>query len=59
MSYEEFKSLCREAWKEKYNYLEINKLEDKNGKKYCICNESKNIKSLQSRSFLIRNTYPF
>ena len=42
MSYEEFKSLCKEAWKEKYNYLEINRLEDKNGKKYCICNESKN-----------------
>ena len=42
MSYEEFKSLCKEAWKEKYNYLEINRLEDKDGKKYCICNESKN-----------------
>ena len=41
MSYEEFKSLCREAWKEKYNYLEINMFEDKNGKKYKICNESK------------------
>ena len=40
MSYDEFKSLCREAWKEKYNYLEINRLEDKNGKKYKICNES-------------------
>ena len=42
VSYEELKSLCREAWKEKYNYLEIIKLEDKNGKKYCICSESKN-----------------
>ena len=40
MSYDEFKSLCREAWKEKYNYLLINRLEDKNGKKYMICNES-------------------
>ena len=30
MSYDEFKSLCREAWKEKYNYL-INRLEEKNG----------------------------
>ena len=39
MSYDEFKSLCREAWKEKYNLL-INRLEDKNGKKYMICNES-------------------
>ena len=25
MSYDEFKSLCREAWKEKYNYLLINR----------------------------------
>ena len=41
-SYEECKSLCREAWREKYNYLEINRLEDKNGQKFCICNESKN-----------------
>ena len=40
MSYDEFKSLCREAWKEKYNYLLINRLEDKNDKKYMICNES-------------------
>ena len=40
MSYDEFKSLCREAWKEKYNYLIINRLEYKNGKKYMICNES-------------------
>ena len=23
MSYDEFKGLCREAWKEKYNYLKI------------------------------------
>ena len=40
MSYDEFKSLCREAWRERYNYLLINRLEDKNGKKYMICNES-------------------
>ena len=33
MSYSEFKSLCREAWKEKYNYLLTNRLEDKSGKK--------------------------
>ena len=39
MSYDEFKGLCREAWKEKYNYLKINRLEDKT-KRYCICNES-------------------
>ena len=40
MSYDEFKSLCKEAWRDKYNYLLINRLEDKNGKKYMICNES-------------------
>ena len=40
MSYEEFKSLCREAWNEKFNYLSINRLEDKNGSRYRICNES-------------------
>ena len=40
MSYDKIKSLCREAWKEKYKYLEIKRLEDKNGKKYKICNES-------------------
>ena len=40
MSYEEFKSLCREAWRDNYNYLLLNRLEDKNGSKYMICNES-------------------
>ena len=40
LSYEEFKELCREAWKEKYKYLLLNRLEDKNGKKYLSCNES-------------------
>ena len=28
MSNDEFKSLCREAWNEKYSYLLINRLED-------------------------------
>ena len=40
MSYEEFKSLCREAWNEKFNCLLINRLKDKNGSRYRICNES-------------------
>ena len=40
MSYEEFKELCREAWKEKYKYFLINRLEDKNGSRYKTCNES-------------------
>ena len=40
MSNDEFKSLCREACRDNYNYLLINRLEDKNGSKYMICNES-------------------
>ena len=40
MSNDEFKSLCREAWRDNYKYLLINRLEDKNGSKYMICNES-------------------
>ena len=40
MSNDEFKSLCREAWRDPYNYFLINRLEDKNGSKYMICNES-------------------
>ena len=40
MFYDEFKELCREAWRERYNYLLINRLEDKNGSRYKICNES-------------------
>ena len=40
MSNDEFKSLCREAWRDNYNYLLIKRLEDKNGSKYMICNES-------------------
>ena len=38
--YDKFKEFCREAWKEKYSYLEINMLEDRNERKYKICNES-------------------
>ena len=40
MSHDEFNELCREAWKENYNYLIINRLEDKNGSKNQVCNES-------------------
>ena len=40
MSNDEFKNLCREAWRDEYNYLLINRLEGKNGSKYMICNES-------------------
>ena len=38
MDYNEFKDLCREAWKKKYSYLKINRLADI--EKYTICNES-------------------
>ena len=41
MSYDEFKMLCREAWRDKYDYLEINRMENKKGEKYKLCNESK------------------
>ena len=41
MSYDEFERLCREAWKEKYNFLLLNMLEDKHGYKNKICNEPK------------------
>ena len=34
MYYDEFKELCREAWKEKHNYLLINRLEGENGSRY-------------------------
>ena len=54
MSNDEFKSLCREAWRDNYNYLLINRLEDKNGSKYMICNES----NLQYQIF-IPQTDPF
>ena len=40
MSYDEFNELCREAWKAKRKYLLLNRLEDKNGSRYKICNES-------------------
>ena len=54
MSNDEVKSLCREAWRDNYNYLLINRLEDKNGSKYMICNES----NLQYQIF-IPQTDPF
>ena len=55
MSYEEFKSLCREAWKEKYNYLEINRLEDKNGKNIVyVMNLKMNTKYLIRKQILFK-----
>ena len=40
MSYDEFNSLCRDSWKEKFNSLLINRLEDKNAIRFKICKES-------------------
>ena len=40
ISYDDIKELCREAWKEKHNYLLLNRLEDENGSNYQVCNES-------------------
>ena len=53
MSYDEFKQLCREAWKEKYNYLIINRLEDKNGKNIgFVMNLIRSIKSIIHKRIL-------
>ena len=42
MIYGEFKEMCRVAWSEKFNYLNIDMAENKNEGKYRIFNESKN-----------------
>ena len=34
MSHDEINESCSEAWNEKFNYLIMNRLEDKNGKKW-------------------------
>ena len=39
MSYEEFKQLCKESWTGEYNYLKINRQNNKNDR-YTVCNES-------------------
>ena len=39
MSYEQIKEFCKEAGKEEYSYLKIEKLDEE--EKYCISNESK------------------
>ena len=39
MSHEEFKKLCKEAWREKCDSLQFNRLVDE--EKNCICNDSK------------------
>ena len=39
--YDEFKEMCRVAWSEKFNYLCIDMIKNKNDGKYRIFNESK------------------
>ena len=41
MKYDEFKEMCHKAWDEKFNYLCIDMVKNKNGGKYRIFNESK------------------
>ena len=49
MSNEELKDLCREAWKEDYNFLLIDRLK-KHKEKYCMLIESRCRKMLLSAS---------
>ena len=39
MSYEEFKNLCREVWKNEFNYLKIGRFKNRQ-ERYSIWNES-------------------
>ena len=41
MSYDEFEQLCREAWKEEYNYLCFDRSKKRDRGRFCICNENK------------------
>ena len=42
MNYDEFKQMCHKAWDERFNYLCIDMIRNKNEGKYRIFNESKN-----------------
>ena len=42
MKYDEFKEMCHKAWSERFNYLCIDMVKNKNEGKYRIFNESKN-----------------
>ena len=42
MSYDEFKQICRESWKEEYNYLSNNRSKKRVQGSYCIFIERKN-----------------
>ena len=41
MKYDEFKEMCHKAWNERFNYLCIDLIKNKNEGKYRILNESK------------------
>ena len=56
MFYDEFKELCREAWKEKFTYFLINRLEVKNGKNTgFVMNLVRSIKSLIHKRIFFEN----
>ena len=42
INYDEFKEMCHKAWSERFNYLCIDMVKNKNEGKYRIFNESKN-----------------
>ena len=56
MPYDEFKNLCKKSWKEKYNHLGVNRLEDKIGMKNIgfVMNPKKNTKSLIQQQIFFR-----
>ena len=42
MKYDEFKDFCRKSWEEDYTYLCIDRPENRDQGRYCVCNGSKN-----------------
>ena len=42
MNYDEWKELCKMAWEEKYNYLQIDRLKEPNEGRYTIRNANSN-----------------
>ena len=37
MSYDEFEQLCKETWKEEYNYLCMDRPKKREQGRYCLC----------------------
>ena len=42
MRYDEYEKMCREAWREIFNYFCIELTKNRNERKYRICSENKN-----------------